>query len=190
MKDKTIQHYLTGQLLIAMPQMPDPRFAKTVIYLCAHTAEGAMGLVVNRRFDGIDFDELLEQLGIETPEGAADMRVHFGGPVESGRGFVLHTTDYVRENTLTVDDDVALTATIDILRAIAEGTGPRRSMLALGYAGWGPGQLDQELQNNGWLHAPASPDILFDADLDTKWERAMASLGVSLPMLSGEVGHA
>lgn len=190
MKDRTIRRFLTGQLLVAMPQMPDPRFAKTVIYMCAHTAEGAMGLVVNRLFDGIDYDDLLEQLGIEQTGSGQEMRVQFGGPVESGRGFVLHTADYVREGTLVVDDDVALTATIDVLKAVADGVGPRQAILALGYAGWGPGQLDQELQNNGWLHAPAAPDILFDADLDTKWERAMARLGVSLPMLSGEVGHA
>lgn len=190
MKDRTIRRYLTGQLLIAMPQMPDPRFAKTVIYMCAHTAEGAMGLVVNRLFDGLETEELFEQLGIEGTVHTAEMRVHFGGPVESGRGFVLHSTDYAREATLAVDDDIALTATVEILKAIADGEGPRRFLLALGYAGWGPGQLDQELQNNGWLHAPASPEILFDRDVDTKWERAMARLGVSLPMLSADVGHA
>lgn len=190
MKDTTIRRFLTGQLLIAMPQMPDQRFAKTVIYMCAHTTEGAMGLVVNKPFEGIEYDELLEQLEIEDPGLVEPMRVYAGGPVETGRGFVLHTTDYVREGTLVVDDDIALTATIDILKSLAEGEGPRRAMLALGYAGWGPGQLDQELQNNGWLHAPASEEIIFDSDLDTKWERAMALLGVSLPMLSGDVGHA
>jgi len=190
MKDPVIRQYLTGQLLIAMPQMPDQRFAKSVIYVCAHSAEGAMGLVVNRPFNGIGFGDLLEQLGIDIQVSLTDARVHYGGPVESGRGFVLHSADYMQQGTMLVDDDVALTATVDVLRAIAEGSGPRHSMLALGYAGWGPGQLDQEMQANGWLHAPADTAILFDADLDTKWERAIAKLGVSLSMLSAEAGHA
>lgn len=190
MKVSEIRHSLTGQVLIAMPQMPDQRFARTVIYMCAHTAEGAMGLVVNRLFNGIAFEELLEQLEIDTKDLAGDLRIHYGGPVEPGRGFVLHSTDYMQDGTLQVDDDVALTATVDILRAIAEGRGPKRSFLALGYAGWGPGQLDQEMQTNGWLHAPADSALLFDPDLDTKWERAIAKLGASLSMLSAEVGHA
>lgn len=190
MKDKEIRRYLTGQLLIAMPQMPDPRFARTVIYVCAHTSDGAMGLVLNRLFSGIGFSDLMEQLGIEIQRPLGDMRVHYGGPVESGRGFVLHTTDYAREGTLMVDEDVALTATVDVLRAIAEGRGPQRSILALGYAGWGAGQLDQEMQSNGWLHAPADSDLLFDTELETKWERAIAKLGGNLSMLSAEAGHA
>ncbi|HYE52532.1 MAG TPA: YqgE/AlgH family protein [Azospirillaceae bacterium] len=190
MKDTVIRQYLTGQLLVAMPTMSDPRFTRAVIYVCAHTAEGAMGLVVNRLFGGIGFVDLLEQLGIEVEAPLGDMKVHYGGPVESGRGFVLHSADYVREGTLMVDEDVALTATVDILRAIAEGRGPKNAFLALGYAGWGPGQLDQEMQSNGWLHAPADAALLFDRDLETKWERSIAKLGVSLTMLSGEVGHA
>lgn len=190
MKVSEIRHSLTGQVLIAMPQMPDQRFARTVIYMCAHTPEGAMGLVVNRLFNGIDFEELLEQLEIDTADLSGDLRIHYGGPVEPGRGFVLHSTDYMQDGTLQVDDDVALTATVDILRAIAEGRGPKQSFLALGYAGWGPGQLDQEMQTNGWLHAPADSALLFDPDLDTKWERAIAKLGASLSMLSAEVGHA
>ncbi len=188
--DKLIPQYLTGQLLVAMPTMTDPRFTRAAIYVCAHTAEGAMGLVINRLFGGIGFADLLEQLNIEVTKPVTGMRVHYGGPVESGRGFVLHSTDYVREGTLMVDEEVALTATVDILRAIADGRGPKSAMLALGYAGWGPGQLDQEMQSNGWLHAPADAALLFDGDLDTKWERAIAKLGVSLPMLSAEVGHA
>jgi putative transcriptional regulator len=183
-------HYLTGQLLIAMPTMPDQRFQRTVIYMCAHNADGAMGLVINRLFGSITFPDLLEQLGIDSPGSAANMRVHFGGPVESGRGFVLHSTDFVREGTMQVDDKIALTATVDILRAIADGRGPKHALLALGYAGWGPGQLDTEMQANGWLNAPADDRLLFDRDLDTKWERAIAKLGVSLSMLSGEAGHA
>ena len=182
--------YLTGQLLIAMPTMTDPRFQRTVIYICAHNADGAMGLVVNKLFGSITFNDLLEQLGMEPSATGAGMPAHYGGPVESGRGFVLHSTDYVREGTLLVDDDVALTATIDILRAISENRGPRQTLLLLGYAGWGAGQLDAEMQANGWLNVPCDDKLLFDRDLDTKWERAIAKLGVSVSMLSGEAGHA
>ena len=182
--------YLTGQLLIAMPGMMDPRFQRTVIYMCAHNEDGAMGLVVNRLFGSITFEDLLEQLDMDVKEPVTNMPVHYGGPVESGRGFVLHSTDYVREGTLVVDDEVALTATIDILRAISEDRGPRRNILLLGYAGWGPGQLDAEIQANGWLNVPCDESLLFDPDLETKWERSIAKLGVSRSMRSGEAGHA
>lgn len=181
---------LTGQLLIAMPQMPDPRFEKSVIFICAHNADGAMGLVVNKLFDGIDFTHLLHQLDIDVSKPARELRVHFGGPVESGRGFVLHSPDYNQEGSMQVNDQVVLTATVDILRAVADGRGPEHAILALGYAGWGPGQLDQEMQQNGWLHAPADDAILFDPDQNHKWERALAKLGISLSMLSGDIGHA
>lgn len=149
-----------------------------------------MGLVINRLFGSISFADLLEQLDIQPTKMISGYRVHFGGPVESGRGLVLHTTDFIREGSMMIDDDVALTATIDILRAIAEGRGPRRSLLALGYAGWGPGQLDAEIQANGWLTVDADESLLFDRDLDIKWERSIAKIGVSLSMLSGEAGHA
>ncbi len=182
--------YMTGQLLIAMPNMADPRFARTVIYLCAHSDEGAMGLVINKPMPQITFVDLLEQLEIETEGTVQDQMVHFGGPVESGRGFVLHSGEFQREGTMMVDESVGLTATIDILRAIAAGEGPDKHLLALGYAGWGPGQLDGEIQANGWLHAPADEAILFDHDLSTKWERSIAKLGVSPAMLSGDAGHA
>lgn len=182
--------YLTGQLLIAMPQMRDARFTRTVIYMCAHNSDGAMGLVVNRRVGSVSFDDLLKQLGIGSNRRSEEIRVHFGGPVESGRGFVLHSADYVQDGTLVVDDTVALTATLDILKDIASGGGPRRSLLALGYAGWGPGQLDAEIQANGWLSAPADEALVFDADLDRKWERAFGKIGIDFNMLSGEAGHA
>ncbi len=182
--------YLTGQLLIAMPGMRDSRFARTVIYLCAHNADGAMGLVVNRLVGAITFPDLLTQLGIESRPLTEEIRVHFGGPVESGRGFVLHSGDYTQEGTLRVNPEVGLTATIDILRDIADGTGPRLQLLALGYAGWGPGQLDSEIQANGWLHVAADEKLVFDADLDSKWERAIAKLGIDPSMLSGDAGHA
>lgn len=182
--------FLTAQMLIAMPTMADPRFQRTVIYLCAHSVEGAMGLVVNRLYDSISFVELLEQVGVETTGQERSIRVHEGGPVESGRGFVLHSADFVREGTMVVDDNVALTASVDILKAIAEGEGPRRSLLALGYSGWGPGQLENEFQSNGWLNAPADETLLFDDDLDRKWERAISKIGIDFNMLSGDSGHA
>lgn len=182
--------YLAGQILIAMPQMQDPRFARTVVYLCAHTAEGAMGLVVNRLFNALTFPDLLQQLDIVPSPTCDPIRVHFGGPVESGRGFVLHSADYCQETTLMVDKDVGLTATVDVLKAIADGTGPRQSLLALGYAGWSAGQLDTEILENAWLNAPADPDLLFGPELDHKWERAIAKLGASPMLLSGDAGHA
>jgi putative transcriptional regulator len=181
--------YLTGQLLVAMPNMSDPRFSRSVIYMCVHNENGAMGLVVNRTVESLTFPELLQQLEIDAPQPVRHP-VHFGGPVESGRGFVLHSGDYVQEGTIMVDDDIALTATIDILRAIANGEGPRHSILALGYAGWGPGQLDGELQANAWLHVPADEVLLFDPDNDNKWQRAMAKIGVDPSILSGDAGHA
>lgn len=183
-------HYLTGQLLIAMPNMADPRFSKTVIYMCAHNEDGAMGLVINKPMPSLSFADLLDQLDIQVPEPAEETQVLLGGPVEGGRGFVLHTTDFVREGTMVVDPSVAMTATIDILKAIASGEGPRAHLLALGYAGWGPGQLDSEIQANGWLSAPADEQLLFDTDLSTKWERAIAKLGIAPHMLSGDAGHA
>ena len=182
--------YLEGQLLIAMPTMADPRFTRTLIYMCAHNAEGAMGLVVNKILGSLTFPELLKQLGIETPGSGDEIRVHFGGPVESGRGFVLHSSDYVRDGTLIVDDNIALTATVDILQEIAGGAGPRHNLLALGYAGWGAGQLEHEIQENAWLNVTPDDLLLFDRGVDTKWERAMRKLGVDHNMLSGAGGHA
>lgn len=186
------QTTLTGQLLIAMPQMQDPRFARTVIYLCAHGSEGAMGLVVNKFLDNppVTLSKLMSQLGIAAEGLKADPRVHRGGPVEEGRGFVLHSADYTEEATLVVGNNVALTATLDILRAIGRGEGPRKSLLALGYAGWGPGQLDAEMQANGWLHVGADDTLVFDPNAKDKWQQALAKIGVDLTALSGDAGHA
>lgn len=181
--------YLTGHLLIAMPQMRDPRFARSVIYVCAHTKDGAMGLVVNRQIESVTFPDLLKQLKIDAPRPGAEIRVMFGGPVETGRGFVLHSAEYKQDSTMLVGG-VGLTATLEILRDIARGEGPQRSLLALGYAGWGPGQLDQEIQDNGWLIAPADDRLIFGHDLEGKWDKALASLGISAALLSGEAGHA
>ena len=182
--------YLSGPLLIAMPGITDPRFEKSVIYVCAHNSDGAMGLVVNRAIDSLTFPELLQQLEIDPAAGNDPVRVLFGGPVEQARGFVLHSPDYLQDASLVVDENVALTATIDILRAIAEGQGPANSLLALGYAGWGAGQLDSEIKSNGWLSVDADADLVFGCDLDEKWERAMAKIGIDPRMLSDDAGHA
>ena len=182
--------YLAGQLLVAMPQMLDERFAKTVIYMCAHTEDGAMGLVVNKVMENIDFPDLLDQLGLSASPRGNNIRVHFGGQVESGRGFVLHSADYIQDATMVIDDAIAMTATTDILRDIADGEGPRNSLLALGYAGWGPGQLDSEIQANGWLSVPADDTLVFNSDPQAVWQGALAKLGIDVSMLSGDAGHA
>ncbi len=190
--------YLDGQFLIAMPGMQDSRFARTVVYVCAHSADGAMGIMINQPAPQITFRDLLIQLNIipegpeiRLPDAAGAMRVHRGGPVETGRGFVLHSADYFIENsTLPIDEHVCLTATLEILKAIAVGTGPQRAMLALGYAGWAPGQLEAEIQANGWLSCQATPQLIFDPDLEQKYDRALAVLGIDPARLSSEAGHA
>ena len=184
------ESYLTGQFLIAMPGMPDDRFQQTLIYVCAHGPEGAMGLVVNKLMESISFPDLLEQLEITVPPEGEGIEVLFGGPVETGRGFVLHSPDYVHDATMVVDDNVALTATIDVLKAIADGAGPRQSLLALGYAGWGPGQLDDEIKDNGWLCVDADTELLFNASVESKWQGAMKKLGIDPLMLSDSAGNA
>lgn len=190
--------YLDGQFLIAMPGMQDTRFARSVVYLCAHSSDGAMGIMINQPAPQITFRDLLVQLNI-IPEGteirlpgtAGRMQVHRGGPVETGRGFVLHSSDYFIENsTLPIDEHVCLTATLEILKAIAVGTGPQNAMLALGYAGWAPGQLETEIQSNGWLHCPATPELIFDTDLEAKYGRVLGMMGVDPVRLSAEAGHA
>lgn len=181
---------MAGQMLVAMPGIGDPRFDRSVIYVCGHSDDGAMGLIVNKPVDDITFNELLEQLGIEG-EPEQQIRVLFGGPVDTGRGFVLHSTDYnVTGSTLQVTDDVGLTATLEILEEIAHGKGPRQSILALGYAGWAPGQLEEEIKSNGWLNCAPSAELLFGTADDTKWERALAEMGIDPAQLSGEAGRA
>jgi len=182
--------YLTGQLLIAMPQMQDARFHKSVLYICAHTEDGAMGLVINKVLDSLTIPELMAHLEVPTETPLEPEKIHFGGPVETARGFVLHSADYSDEGTLIVGNGLALTATLDILRAIGRGEGPRQTLLALGYAGWGPGQLDAEIQANSWLNVSVDETIVFDVENDTKWERAIGRLGIDAGMLSSEAGHA
>lgn len=182
--------FLTGQLLIAMPSMSDPRFAQTIIYVCAHTPEGAMGLVLNRPVVRPTFDDLLTQLNLAPVPPVRQIKMCAGGPVENARGFVLHTSDWTGEGSLKVGESMALTASLDVLRVIAEGGGPRECVLALGYAGWGPGQLDQEIQQNAWLSVPADNTLLFDSDHGTKWRRAFAKLRIDPLLLSDAAGHA
>ena len=182
--------FLTGQLLIAMPVMTDPRFAQSVIYVCAHTSDGAMGLVVNRPLAKPSFDDLLRQLEIEPLPPARRVRLCVGGPVDNARGFVLHTTDWTGEGSLKVNDALALTASLDVLKALAEGGGPREGILALGYAGWGPGQLEAEIHQNAWLSLPAQEHLVFGAEHETKWRRALATMKIDPLLLSGSAGHA
>lgn len=188
--------FLDGHILIAMPNMADERFARSLVYLCAHSTEGAMGIILNQIAPSPTFEDLLDQLDIvpksrgEAVQGQL-IRVHNGGPVESGRGFVLHSSDYFLENaTLPISEAVALTTTLEILKAIADGRGPQKALLALGYAGWAPGQLEQEIQDNGWLICAADNGLLFDGHLETKYDRAMRKLGIDLAKLSHVAGHA
>src|SRR3954447_2872801 len=195
---KPARGYLDGQMLIAMPTMRDERFTRSVIYVCAHSSEGAMGIVVNQPASNINFPDLLVQLEvipasdlIQLPRRAGTVKVLKGGPVETGRGFVLHSADFFIENsTLPIDEGICLTATLDILKAIARGNGPASALLALGYAGWAPGQLENEIQENGWLHCPADPELIFGQDTDLKYEKALKKIGIALGMLSSDAGHA
>jgi putative transcriptional regulator len=190
--------YLDGQMLIAMPTMLDDRFVRSLIYVCAHSSEGAMGIVVNHPAPNVHFPDLLVKLDvipaadvIRLPSRAGDIKVMRGGPVETERGFVLHSADFFIENsTLPIDDGICLTATIDILKAIARGDGPASAILALGYAGWAPGQLETEIQNNGWLHCAPDSDLIFGGDIAAKYGKALRKLGIDPGMLSSEAGHA
>ena len=190
--------YLDGQMLIAMPAMSDEHFMRSVIYVCAHSTEGAMGIIVNQPAPNVKFPDLLVQLEvipaterIELPTQAEDVKVLKGGPVETGRGFVLHSADFFIENsTLPIDEGICLTATLDILKAIARGNGPHNAILALGYAHWAPGQLEQEIQDNGWLHCAADPELVFGTDTGAKYEKALHKIGIELGQLSNEAGHA
>ncbi|PHQ97846.1 MAG: hypothetical protein COB40_03080 [Marinosulfonomonas sp.] len=182
---------LNGKLLIAMPGMGDPRFAKSVIFMCAHSPDGAMGLIVNKPTPGLKLDDLLEQLEIPKGSGEREIRVHFGGPVEHGRGFVLHSADYSSSDaTMEIDEKFGMTATQDVLKAIADGEGPDVAMLMLGYAGWEGGQLENEIVDNGWLVTDATPEIVFGADASVKWAAALKTLGIDPLMLSATAGRA
>ncbi|MBK5564853.1 YqgE/AlgH family protein [Ensifer sp. SSB1] len=188
--------FLDGQFLIAMPGMFDANFARTVIFICAHSGDGAMGFVLNRpqqlTFPDVllHLDILDEDEAIRLPQMTRDFQIQAGGPVETGRGFVLHSDDYLSDSSIPVSDDICLTATLDIVRAISRGEGPVRATMMLGYAGWGPGQLEAEITQNGWLTCPARDELIFDKALDDKYDRALALMGVSAAMLSVDAGHA
>jgi len=182
--------YLKGKLLVAMPSIGDPRFDRAVVYMCEHTPEYAMGLMINHPAEGVHFADLLEQLDIRVDNPDDSIPIHTGGPVETSRGFVLHSADYVQESTHVISETIALTETIDILKAIAERRGPQYNLLALGYAGWHAGQLDQEIKANGWLHIEADDELVFQTEPSQKWLRAMRKLGIDVSVLSGDVGHA
>lgn len=198
MTDHTTADSFEGQFLIAMPNMADSRFENSVIYVCSHSEQGAMGLVLNQVARHLSLEQLLIQLdilndetAIRLPSRLKTMNVHKGGPVEAERGFVLHSDDYVIDrSTLAISDGICLTATLEILKAMADDQGPEHAMLALGYAGWAPGQLESEIQSNGWLTAPASKQLVFDPVFDDKWKRALISIGIDPAMLYGEAGHA
>ncbi len=186
-----IENGLEGQFLIAMPGIGDPRFHRSVIFICAHSDEGAMGLIINQSSDGLNFTDLLDQLKIEPDkETDANLPIRIGGPVESSRGFVLHSADYGEDGVLEIEGGYRLTGTIDILRAIAQGKGPTKHMIALGYTGWAPGQLEQELQQNGWLSCDAEDSLIFARDDKAKWVQALSKLGISPELLSAGGGNA
>ena len=182
---------LTGQMLIAMPGMEDPRFANSLVFMVAHSEEGAMGLIVNKPTPEVRFGDLLDQLEITGQEGTRDIRVHFGGPVETSRGFVLHSPDYSSEGaTLPVTKEVSLTGTIDVLEALAKGAGPTSAFLALGYAGWAPGQLESEIQTNSWLTCPGQSTLVYGRAHEHKWSAALKSIGIDPLVLSDTAGRA
>lgn len=183
--------FLEGKLLIAMPGMGDLHFEKSVIFMCAHSAEGAMGIMINKAVSGLSFHDLMEKLELRVTTNTPNFPVLYGGPVETGRGFVLHSGDYESsEATLPVSEDVSLTATLDILRAMAVGRGPEHAIFALGYSGWTAGQIEDEIRRNGWIHCDSDPEILFGGDLDSKWSTALRKLGIDASGLSAHAGHA
>ena len=181
---------LTGKLLVAMPFLPDPRFSHAVIYICGHDEDGAMGLIINKGLPAVTFEELLSQMEVDVNAIDNQVPIHYGGPVEIGRGFVLHSSDYLSESTVIIENGFAMTATLDILRALAVNEGPNQSILALGYVGWGAGQLENEIQENGWLTIDATPELIFGSNLENKWREALATLGIDPAGLSFEIGHA
>jgi putative transcriptional regulator len=196
--DLKLDHALTGQFLVAMPGMADERFAETVIFVCAHGEEGAMGLVINREIEDLQFADLMSQFelggrddSIRVPNSVTEKKILIGGPVETNRGFVLHSADYyTADSSLRVNDEICLTATVDVLRAMVHGNGPSESLLMLGYCGWGAGQLENEIKDNGWLTVPHSAELLFSTDIERRYDAALAAIGVSRAQLSSQSGHA
>lgn len=186
-----VQKYLTGQIIVSMPQMTDPKFQRSVIFICGHDQNGAMGIYLNKLIDGLQWGQLMGQLGITGSEALLTQPpIHFGGPMEPGRGFVIHTNEYQSENTVEISTSYSLTATLEILKAINAGKGPTNYILALGYAGWGPGQLDTEIQTSAWVSIEPTDEILFKYSAEEKWSHALDFLGITIDMVSTEIGHA
>ena len=183
---------LIGQILIATPQMTDPRFMHAVILICGHDHNGAMGLILNRLVEELSLQDLVDQLDVQADKNttSAPIPIHFGGPIEIGRGFVLHSTDYVHEASIRITSEIALTSTIEILSLVAQGIGPAKKLLALGYAGWSTGQLEAELQKNSWLQVESDLELVFSPYLGEKWQNALSKIGVDPNLLSPEYGHA
>ncbi len=184
------QGYLEGKLLVATPQVMGDVFQQSVIYLFAHNNHGAMGVIINKPLEMIHYATLFQQLGIEISTRMDDLMVYHGGPVEEGRGFVLHSTDYSTDDTMVSDNQIAITASTKVLRDIGQGVGPRQRLLTIGYAGWAPGQLEAEIEANSWITVPATPELVFGTDDDFKWMLAAKSLGVDMGRFSSSVGHA
>ena len=183
-KQEELSGYLTGQFLLAMPHMKDARYEKAVIFICGHDVNGAMGLVINKHLGNLTLKGLLDYLNLSQEAIKRDLPIFFGGPVDSSRGFVLHSNDFTHPGTISLGKNICLTATVDVLQSIAEGGGPKNCLLAMGYVGWTPGQLDAELHSNKWLQIEADPDLLFNVPVEKRWARAIAKLGVSPETLS------
>lgn len=189
--DRGEDDFLVGKLLIAMPGLQDPRFERSVIFVCAHSAEGAMGLIVNKPVEGLDFSELLRRYELPCTETLPKVPILFGGPVELNRGFFLHSSDYTdSENTHSICDGISLTASLDILKAISEGRGPQKCFLALGYAGWDGGQIEQEMRQNSWIHCDADASLVFGFQYETIWQKALTKLGIDISGLTASAGQA
>ena len=189
-KKQYIASPLIGKFLVSLPQMRDPRFHNSVIYICGHDSNGAMGIIINRHFDSLSFFELLDQLDIPYPPSLRDIKLNYGGPVELGRGFILHTSDYMHSSSLMIAEDIILTSNLDVLKQIAQGDGPEKFILALGYTGWGKGQLEEEIKNDGWIQIDADLETLYSQNVERKWHQVLGKIGVDPDMLSLEGGQA
>jgi putative transcriptional regulator len=187
---KCDENYLTGKCLIAMPNMEDERFAKSLVYICSHTKDGAMGFVVNKKIKEFSFADLANQLPINTIKPIEPIELHHGGPLEKVRGFVIHSTDYVKGDTIVISDNIAVSSSIDIITDIAFGLGPKENLIALGYASWAPQQLEREIMNNSWLVTQPDTELVFKTKDEEKWQKAIESIGIDINHLSNFSGRA
>jgi len=184
--------FLSGKLIIAMPTMSDPRFKRSVVCICAHNEDGAIGIIINKIIESLSFAKIIKQLRLKKNKVKSDYSepIYFGGPVETERGFILHTADYFSENSTSINTQISMTASTEILQALIDGNGPNKSIIALGYAGWGPGQLDTEIQSNAWLSVQSDPELIFSDKTSEKWDMALEKIGVDPALLSTESGRA